>query len=146
MAFDTRNGTRGARQPGGFFLKFANRMMARRVRRGSPGDLIVLVTTGRRSGAERESPLRAFPGPDGAWDIVAAAAGGPRNPAWYYNLAAHPRASVITGGRTVPVEAVQLHGAERDEAWQRITTAASRFADYQVKTDRELPVIRLTPA
>jgi F420H(2)-dependent quinone reductase len=49
------------------------------------------------------------------------------------------------GGRTIPVTAEQLHGAEREEAWRQITAAASRFAAYQRKTDRELPIIRLTP-
>jgi hypothetical protein len=48
-------------------------------------------------------------------------------------------------GRTVAVTAEQLHGAERDQAWQQITTAAPRFGQYQRKTDRELPVIRLIP-
>jgi hypothetical protein len=48
-------------------------------------------------------------------------------------------------GRTVAVTAEQLHGTEREEAWQQITTAAPRFAKYQEKTDRELPVIRLEP-
>jgi hypothetical protein len=45
----------------------------------------------------------------------------------------------------VPVTAEQLHGTERTEAWQQIVTAAPRFAKYEQKTDRELPIIRLTP-
>ena len=49
------------------------------------------------------------------------------------------------GGRTIPVTAAQLHGTERDEAWQQITATAPRFAAYQRKTDRELPIIRLEP-
>lgn len=49
------------------------------------------------------------------------------------------------GGRTIPVTAEQLHGADREQAWRQITTAASRFATYQRKTDRELPITRLTP-
>jgi hypothetical protein len=48
-------------------------------------------------------------------------------------------------GRKIAVTAEQLHGAEREEAWQQITTAVPRFAKYQQKTDRELPVIRLVP-
>jgi F420H(2)-dependent quinone reductase len=51
----------------------------------------------------------------------------------------------VQGGRTIPVTAEQLHGAEREEAWRQITAAASRFAAYQRKTDGELPIIRLTP-
>jgi F420H(2)-dependent quinone reductase len=61
----------------------------------------------------------------------------------------HRRASrsgeIELGGRTIPVTAEQLHGAEREEAWRQITEAAARFAAYQRKTGRELPIIRLTP-
>ena len=75
---------------------------------------------------------------------MASAAGAARNPAWYYNLAAHPdQVWIETAGRKVAVIAEQLHGAAREEAWRQITAAAPRFATYQQKTDRELPVIRL---
>ena len=53
-------------------------------------DALVLVTVGAKSGEERRIPLGWFPGPDGSWLVVAAAAGAPKNPAWYYNLKAHP--------------------------------------------------------
>jgi deazaflavin-dependent oxidoreductase (nitroreductase family) len=77
---------------------------------------------------------------------VAAAAGGPRNPAWYHNLVAHPdKVQIEMAGRKVAVIAEQLHGAEREAAWRQITTAAPRFAEYQQKTDRELRVIRWYP-
>ena len=76
---------------------------------------------------------------------MASAAGAAGNPAWYHNIAAHPdQVTIELTGRTIPVTAEQLHGAERDEAWRQITAAAHRFASYQRKTDRELPVIRLT--
>jgi deazaflavin-dependent oxidoreductase (nitroreductase family) len=56
---------------------------------------------------------------------VASAAGAPKNPAWYYNIAAHPdKVQIETGGRKLAVTAEQLRGAERDEAWRQITTAA----------------------
>ena len=75
---------------------------------------------------------------------MASAAGAPGNPDWYYNLAAHPdQVRIDVDGKTVDVRAEQLHGPERAQAWEQITTAAPRFAEYQVKTDRELPVIRL---
>lgn len=107
---------------------------------------LILTTIGARTGAERTNPVGWFPGPDGSWLIVASAAGAARNPAWYHNIAAHPdRVKIEVDGRTVPVTAEQLHGAERDQAWQQITAAASRFGQYQHKTDRELPVIRLVP-
>jgi deazaflavin-dependent oxidoreductase (nitroreductase family) len=60
---------------------------------------------------------RLVPGQDDSWLIVASAAGAARNPAWYYNLAAHPdQVWIETAGRKAAVTAEQLHGAERDEA------------------------------
>lgn len=149
MSFTTRNGTRGARQPRGRFLRLMNGFMARRIRKGGRllggTDGLVLTTVGRKSGERRSTPLVWFPGEDDSWLIVASAAGAPRNPAWYYNIAAHPdQVEIEVGGRTIGVNAAQLHGAERAAAWRRIAEASSRFADYQQQTDRELPIIRLT--
>jgi deazaflavin-dependent oxidoreductase (nitroreductase family) len=150
MSFDTRRGTRGNRQPKGRSLRWFNTVMARRMRRSGGGrimglDALVLTTVGRRSGIERTNPVGWFPGPDSSWLVVASANGAVDNPAWYYNLAAHPDSVRIeVDGRTVDVDAQQLHGAEREQAWQRITSAAPRFGQYQHKTDRELPIIRLT--
>lgn len=148
MSFDTRNGTRGARQPrAGRLMRWFNQRAANRIRRkgtfmGFEG--LVLTTVGAKSGAERTTPVGWFPGEDGSWVIVASAAGAPKNPAWYYNLAANPdQVWIEVDGRKVAVTAEQLHGAEREEAWQRVITTAPRFAQYQEQTDRELPVIRL---
>jgi deazaflavin-dependent oxidoreductase (nitroreductase family) len=123
--------------------------MARRIRRKGGGQVmgfnaLVLTTVGRKSGLERANPVGWFPGADGSWLIVASANGAIGNPAWYYNIAAHPdRVQIEVEGRKIPVMAEQLHGAERDQAWQQITAAAPRFAQYEEKTDREMPVIRL---
>jgi deazaflavin-dependent oxidoreductase (nitroreductase family) len=148
MSFDTAAGTRGARQPSGWAMRQLNKLMASRVRRGSGKMLgfnaLVVITVGRKTGAERRAPVGWFPGPDGSWLIVASAAGAKGNPAWYYNIAAHPdQVQIEVQGRKVPVVAEQLHGPQRAEAWQQIIAAAPRFAGYQDKTDRELPVIRL---
>jgi deazaflavin-dependent oxidoreductase (nitroreductase family) len=150
VTFDTRNGTRGARQPGGKVMLWINKLMAKRVRRTGRGpgfNALVLTTIGRKTGTARETPVGWFPGNDGSYLVVASAAGAAKNPAWYYNLAAHPdRVQIETGnGRKLTVIAQELHGPERDEAWQQITTIAPRFAGYQSKTDRRIPVIRLTP-
>ncbi|MGY4643226.1 nitroreductase/quinone reductase family protein [Cellulomonas sp. URHB0016] len=152
MSFDTRNGTRGAHPPsaGGPVGRWITRLMVNRTRRTGGrlmgGDVLVLTTIGARSGAERSTPVRGFARPDGTWVVVASASGGAHNPAWYYNLAAHPdRVRIEAAGRTMPVTARQLHGPARDEAWAAVTTEAARFAAYQKKTDRELPVIELTP-
>jgi deazaflavin-dependent oxidoreductase (nitroreductase family) len=150
MSFDTTTGTRGGRQPAGFAARLSNKVIAGRVRKGGAKFLgfnaLVLTTVGRKTGAERTTPVGWFPGPDGSRLIVASAGGATGNPAWYYNLAAHPdQVQIEVDGQKVPVTADQLHGAERAQAWQQIVTAAPRFAKYQQKTDRELPIIRLAP-
>lgn len=150
MTFQTANGTRGARQPGGLGLRLFNALSMWRARRSKPVEgkpvTVVLTSIGKKSGEERRSPLAGFPEPGGSWLVVASAAGAARNPAWYYNLGAHPdRARLEAVGTTIDVSATELHGPEREQAWQRITAEAPGFADYQTKTDREIPVIRLTP-
>ena len=150
MSFDTTAGTRGGRQPAGLAARWANNLMAGRIRKGRAKFLgfnaLVLITVGRKTGAERRTPVGWFPGLDGSWLIVASAAGATGNPAWYYNIAAHPdQVQIEVESRTVPVLAEQLHGPDRAAAWPEIITAAPRFAKYQVKTDRELPIIRLVP-
>jgi deazaflavin-dependent oxidoreductase (nitroreductase family) len=150
MSFDSHNGTRGGWQPrGGALPRWFNKTASNRLRRKGNGktmgfDALVLTTIGAKTGAERSNVVGWFPGKDDTRLIVASANGGPRNPAWYYNLAAHPdQVKIEVAGRTIAVTAEQLHGPERDEAWQQITTAVPRFAGYQKKTDRELPIIRL---
>jgi deazaflavin-dependent oxidoreductase (nitroreductase family) len=150
MSFDTRRGTRGARQPGGRLMLWFNRLAARRIRRKGGRmmgfNALVLTTVGRKSGLERTSPVGWFPGRDDSWLVVASAAGAPGNPAWYHNIAAHPdQVRIEIDGRRVAVTAEQLHGAERSQAWEQIIAAAPRFGQYQQKTDRELPIIRLVP-
>ena len=94
MSFDTPAGTRGARQPPGPFFRWMNNVMSRRLRRKGGTmmgfNALVLATIGAKSGAKRTNPVGWFPGEDGSWLIVASAAGARRNPAWYYNIAAHP--------------------------------------------------------
>ena len=151
MTFDTPNGTKGARQPSaGRLMKWLNAFASNRIRKSGKFmggmNALVLTTVGRKSGTERSTPVGYFPGNDGSWLIVASAAGAPKNPAWYYNIGAHPdNVRIELAGRKVDVTAEQLHGTERQEAWRQITSAASRFAQYQEKTDRELPIIRLVP-
>jgi deazaflavin-dependent oxidoreductase (nitroreductase family) len=131
-------------------MAWFNRRMARRIR-GKGGkamglDPLLLITVGAKSGQVRETPVARFAGPDGSWYVVASANGAPRNPAWYYNLAAHPdRVRVVVDGAETAVTAEQLHGEEREAAWRLITGAQPRFAKYGTKTDRAIPIIRLTP-
>ena len=149
MTFNTPSGSRGVSQPGiaKQFLKLFNKFSAGRIRKtGKFGELpsLVLTTVGIKSGQERKTPLAYFPADGGGWLIVASFAGAAKNPSWYYNLGAHPDQVFIEfAGRTESVVAEQLHGSEREAAWRQITAASQRFKEYQEKTDRELPVIRL---
>lgn len=153
MSFTPPKGTRGVRMPAAAqtLIKWVNGLMANRIAKSGKAfgtmPALVLTTVGRKSGEERRTPLAYIAeGPD-RWLIIAAYAGAVQNPAWYYNLAANPdRVSVELGGRTHHVAVEELHGDERDLAWKRITQADSRFAKYQSKTDRQLPIIRLTAA
>ncbi len=151
MSFNTANGTRGARQPkAGLLTRLFNNWSMNRMRRKSGKvmgmNALVLTTVGRKSGEERSTPVAWFPGGGDSWLVVASANGAPKNPAWYYNIAAHPdRVQIELDGRKVAVTAEQISGAERDAAWKQIVAAVPRFANYEQQTDREIPVIRLTP-
>jgi deazaflavin-dependent oxidoreductase (nitroreductase family) len=147
LSFNTKNGTRGSHQPGRILGLF-NKLTINRIRKGGKTmgmNTLVLTTVGRKTGIERTTPVGWFDGGENQWLIVASAGGAPKNPAWYYNIAANPdKLQIEVGGRKLAVTAEQLHGAERSEAWKKIIAIAPRFAIYQEKTDRKLPVIRLT--
>lgn len=151
MSFMVPKGTRGVRmsRPIQAVIKWINGLTADRVGRTGTAfgtmPALVLNTVGRKSGLQRRTPLAYIPDGHGNWLIIAAYAGAVNNPAWYHNLSEHPdKVSIQILGRTQDVAAVELHGAERDSAWERIVTANKRFAGYQDKTDRQLPVIRLS--
>jgi deazaflavin-dependent oxidoreductase (nitroreductase family) len=108
-------------------------------------DLLYLTTIGVKTGEKRLTPLARFPGGDGSWLVVASAAGAARHPAWYHNLAANPdQVWIEVGGRRQRVAVEQLKGEAREEAWQRVAASQPRYAGYQRKTDRVLPIIRLS--
>lgn len=110
---------------------------------GSP--VLVLVTTGRKTGAERHTPLLYLQ--DGEDLVVVASNGGTAShPAWYLNLRAEPRAGAILGDRRLRVVASEATEDDRRELWQRLVEMYPGYAGYQEKTDREIPVVRLRPA
>jgi deazaflavin-dependent oxidoreductase (nitroreductase family) len=105
---------------------------------------LILTTTGRRTGLPRTVVVQYFP--DGAGMVVVAANSGlPTHPAWYLNLSAHPRAEVEVDGRTLPVRAEVLPTEEADAWWPRVLQAAPDYARFRQRTDRTIPLVRLTP-
>ncbi|MFI9169317.1 nitroreductase family deazaflavin-dependent oxidoreductase [Streptomyces lincolnensis] len=144
---------RASGSAGAFSRWMQHRMNARMNRkiRGGRGtfmgmDVLILHTVGRRSGQARQTPVAWFADGEDAW-LVVASGGTTRHPDWHLNLLAGPdRASVeLPGVPAVPVTPRVLDGAERAQAWQRIAAAQPRYEKYQRKTDREYPVVRLTP-
>lgn len=108
--------------------------------------MIILHTVGAKSGRVHETPVVYFPQDDGAMLVIASAEGRPQHPAWYHNLVANPRFEVEVGTDTFPVQATALAGAERDSVWAKIVAQAPGFGEYQTKTTRVIPVVRLTKA
>jgi deazaflavin-dependent oxidoreductase (nitroreductase family) len=108
-------------------------------------NLILLHHTGAKSGQERVSPLAYLP-VDGGYAIFASKAGAPENPAWYHNLQAHPEATIEIGTDTVPVTARVASPEEREPIWTRQKQEQPGFAEYEQKTNRQIPVVILEPA
>ena len=120
------------------------------VSRGFGTDLVLLHSTGAKSGAERIHPVLALRDGDD-WLIAASKAGAPEHPAWFHNLVAQPDAEIEVpdqrgGIETVPVTATVLGDAERDPAWQRFIARSPGFAQYEERAGgRRIPVVRLSP-
>ncbi len=104
--------------------------------------MLILTSTGAKSGKPRTNPLVYLPDGDDMV-IIASKGGAPTNPAWYHNLRAHPEATVEVGTDTVKVTAEEVTGAERDELYARQAAIMPGFADYEKKTSRKIPVVRL---
>jgi deazaflavin-dependent oxidoreductase (nitroreductase family) len=110
-------------------------------------DLLYLTTVGAKTGQKRQSTVARFPDGEDAWLVVASAGGSAHHPAWYHNIAAHPdQVWIEFGGRQLRVTPEQLDGDARAQAWQRITQSQPRYDGYERKTDRAIPVIRLSRA
>jgi deazaflavin-dependent oxidoreductase (nitroreductase family) len=105
-------------------------------------DILLLNTTGAKSGQPRLSPLAYFR-IDGKLIIIGSFAGADVNPAWVHNLRANPRACIEVGTDTYDVTARELTPQERDENFAKISAAAPGFADYQAKTSRVIPLFEL---
>jgi len=108
--------------------------------------VLELTTTGRTSGLAR-TVLLTSPVQDGDTMVIIASKGGePTHPAWYLNLVHDPNVTVTTIDGTQPMVARTADGDERADLWPKVVAAARNYADYQRKTDREIPVVILEPA
>lgn len=109
------------------------------------GNLLLLHTTGAKSGEPRLSPL-AYLTVDDKILIVGSYAGAPKNPAWVHNLRANPKARVEVGTESYAVTARELPPDERDATYPKIAALAPVFAEYQANTSRAIPLFELTRA
>ena len=140
----------------GLLMKLAKPLMdmqASRIRRapeqpkmmGFP--VLLLTTVGAKTGLERTQVLGGFPDGDNSWLVVASKGGASTHPAWFINLAKNPdKIWIEIGGRKLAVKAESLQGHAREEALARVAAVSPRYGEYQIKTDREIPVVRLTSA
>ena len=109
---------------------------------GSP--VLLLVTTGRKSGLQRTTPLLYLQ--DGNRQVIVASNGGAaKHPVWWLNLQANPEATVELAGRKTRVRATEARGEEKARLWKRLVEMYPSYESYQRKTDREIPVILLEP-
>ena len=104
--------------------------------------VLLLTTTGRRSGEPRTTPLiHVVEG--NRWVVIASKGGAPEHPSWYKNLVAEPDAAIQVKADEVPVRARTAEGEERARLWAAMTEQWPGYDDYQRKTAREIPVVVL---
>jgi deazaflavin-dependent oxidoreductase (nitroreductase family) len=106
--------------------------------------VIILTSRGAKSGKIRKSPLMRVEH-DGRYAIVASKGGAPEHPVWYYNVVSHPHVELQDGLVKQDMTAREVTGAEKAEWWQRAVAAYPDYADYQTKTDRQIPLFVLEP-
>lgn len=106
--------------------------------------VLILHTTGRKSGETRKVPL--IYGRDGDdYLIVASKGGAPSHPAWYLNLVAKPDVAIQVLGDVIPATARTASADEKKRLWSKMTAQWPDYDNYQKKTDRDIPLVILTP-
>lgn len=107
--------------------------------------VVVLTSVGRKSGKLRKSPLMRVEH-EGKYAAVASLGGAPKNPVWYHNVVANPHVELRDGTVVRDMVAREVTGDEKAEWWERAVAAFPPYAEYQEKTDRQIPVFVLEPA
>ncbi|GAB2455391.1 deazaflavin-dependent oxidoreductase (nitroreductase family) [Conyzicola lurida] len=110
--------------------------------RGMP--IILLTSVGAKSGKLRKTALMRVEH-DGEYAVVASLGGAPKHPVWYFNLLANPHVELQDGAVKRDYTSRLIEGDEKAAWWERAVAAYPDYADYQTKTDREIPVFVLTP-
>src|SRR3954469_13506308 len=111
--------------------------------RGHPEWPIVVITSrGAKSGKLRKNPVMRVE-KDGVYAAVASQGGAPKHPTWYHNFVAHPEVELQDGAEKHTYSVRVAEGAERAEWWERAVAQFAPYAEYQEKTDREIPVFLL---
>jgi deazaflavin-dependent oxidoreductase (nitroreductase family) len=109
--------------------------------------VVLLTTRGAKSGLERTASLGGFVDGDDAWLVVASNMGSAKHPAWFLNMIKNPDDIWLeVGKRKMKVRGESLKGTAREDAIKRIAAISARYGGYQQKTDRKIPVVRLTAA
>lgn len=109
------------------------------------GKAVVLLTTvGAKTGKIRKTPLMRVEH-DGEYAVVASLGGAPKHPVWYFNIKANPLVELQDGTSSGDYEAREVFGDEKAVWWERAVAAWPDYAEYQKKTDRQIPVFVLTP-
>ena len=110
----------------------------------TPWPVIVVTTRGHKTGKIRKFALMRVEH-DGEYAVVASLGGAPKNPVWYYNIAKNPRVELQDGSVTRDYDSREVFGDEKATWWERAVAAYPDYAEYQTKTDRQIPVFVLTP-
>jgi len=105
--------------------------------------IIVLTSVGSKTGKLRKTPLMRVEHA-GEYAVVASLGGAPKNPVWYYNLKKNPHVELQDGTVSADYLAHEVEGAEKALWWERSVAAYPDYADYQKKTERQIPVFVLT--
>ncbi len=110
--------------------------------RGRP--VVVLTTVGNKTGKLRKTPLMRVEH-EGRYACVASLGGAPKNPVWYYNVKSEPHVELQDGPVKRDMIAREVFGDEKAEWWARAVAAYAEYAEYQARTDRQIPVFVLEP-
>ena len=108
------------------------------------GPICLIEVTGAKTGKKRTFPVMYVPDGDDVL-VVASIGGAPRNPAWYHNLVANSQVKITQGGKTRLMQARQLSGLDRKDAWPICVEQYPPYSDYEKRTNREIPVFRCKP-